>query len=64
MLCRLSLSRKHIATEGGNHMDFLNASLLYASTSEEANITLVKHVGEHGVLYDWRDPGYSRNGKI
>jgi hypothetical protein len=29
---------------------------------EEANIKLVGLVQEHFILYDWKDPGYSRKG--
>ena len=30
---------------------------------EEANIKLVQLVWEHPILYDWKDPGYSRKEK-
>jgi hypothetical protein len=29
----------------------------YVSMSGEANIKLVEAVGEHAILYDWKDPG-------
>ena len=32
--------------------------------SEEANIKLVELVGKHSILYDWKDPGYTRKEKI
>jgi len=41
MLCRLSLSRKHIATEGGTLKGFQNALLFDPIRSDEADI---KHV--------------------
>jgi hypothetical protein len=44
-LCRLPLRRFHIATEGENLAGFYNALLVHASTSEEADIKLVKLVG-------------------
>jgi hypothetical protein len=31
--------------------------------SEEANMKLVELVWEHPILYDWKDPGYSRKEK-
>jgi hypothetical protein len=41
MLCRLSRSRKHIATEGGNLKGFQNALLIDPIRSDEADIKLV-----------------------
>jgi hypothetical protein len=41
MLCRLSLSGQHIATEGGNLKGFQNALLVDPISSDEADI---KHV--------------------
>lgn len=46
MLCRLSLSRKHIATEGGNLKGFQNALLVDPIRSYEADIKLVDLVGK------------------
>jgi hypothetical protein len=31
--------------------------------SEEANIKLVELVGKHSILYDWKDPGWYKNGE-
>ena len=61
MLCRLSLSRKDIATEGGSLTGFYNASLVYVSMSEEANIKLAELVGEHFISCGCKDPGYFRH---
>jgi hypothetical protein len=36
----------------------------YASMSEQTKVKLVALVGEHTILYDWKDPGYTRKGNI
>lgn len=47
MLCGLSLSRKHIATEGGNLKGFQNALLVDPIRSDEADIKLVDLMEKH-----------------
>jgi hypothetical protein len=41
---------------------FYSAVLFCVSVCDEAN-ELVKLAGENSILYDWRDPGYSRTGQ-
>jgi hypothetical protein len=53
-----------MATECGNFMGFQVALLVCASTSEEVNSKFVELFGKHPILYDWKDPGYSRKRKI
>lgn len=43
---------------------FYGALLVYASMSEEANITSVELAGEHLILCVWRDCGYARKDSI
>jgi len=57
MLCRLSLSRKHIAIEGGNLKGFQNALLVDPIRSKQADIKLVDLLGET-VFCDCKDPGF------
>jgi len=40
-----------------------SALLGYVSMSEEANIKLVELVGKHSILYDWKDPGWYKEGE-
>jgi hypothetical protein len=35
----------------------------YLSVRDEANIKLVKLVGEHPIVYDWTNAGSSRKGE-
>jgi hypothetical protein len=57
VLCRLSLSRKHIATEGGNLKGFQNALLVDPVRSNETDIKLVDLLGET-ISCDGKDPGF------
>jgi ATP sulfurylase len=63
-IVRLSLGRKHLATEVGNHTDFWSALLVYTSNGKEVNITPVKLAEEHTFFYDWKDHGYSRKVEV
>ena len=62
--CRLSLSRKQIATESWNLSGFWNALLVDASTSEETNIKTCGACGEVFRLVRLERCGYSREDKI
>jgi hypothetical protein len=46
MLCRLSFSRKHIGTEGGNLKGFQNALLVDPIRNDETDIKLLHLVDE------------------
>jgi hypothetical protein len=63
MLCLLSLSRKSVATEGGNLTGFYNALLVYVRMSEEENIK-VAELGEHSISCALQDPGYTQKDNI
>jgi len=60
LLCRLSLSRKHIATESGNFMGFQIALLIYASTSEEVNSKFVELFGKLPVFRGYRSSFFKK----
>ena len=47
----------------GNYHRHDSAVLAYVSVGEEENINLVEIVGEQSILYDWKDPGYTRKNK-
>jgi hypothetical protein len=59
----MSLSRKHIAPEGGNITD-LECCFHYVKMSGEANVQLVEHVWERSILCDWKDCGCTRKDKV
>jgi hypothetical protein len=43
---------------------YTDCAIPIASTSERASIKVVELVGKPSVLYDWKNPGYSRRGKF
>jgi hypothetical protein len=49
MLCRLSLSLEHVATEGANLTGFSNALVRHASRTEGVNIKLVELFEENSI---------------
>jgi hypothetical protein len=52
ILCRLSLSRKHIAIEGGNFMSFESCLLVYARTNNElAELFIASYVTGKILIY-------------
>jgi hypothetical protein len=59
----MSLSRKQIATEGGN-ITALECWFRYVKMSGEANVELVELVCERFILYDWKECGSTNKDNV
>jgi len=53
-----------IATESANLVGFQNAPIVEANKIQKSYIELLECLGKLSIIYDWIDPGYSRQSNI